>query len=457
MNARRIQLLDKLPQNVKEIVLSVYASNVNKEIYDDFDVSGFEASELTTLQTDIILKSSPIENLAKEIAARFDFEEADAKDFAMEIAGKRLLILDDWLGGAVSKYIKTLGGNPSDFKPFVDEYKKQVAKENTPEPEEIVAPNVEVAIDEEEVGAMFGLNMEPTTPDADKRDIKNIFQNEIVALLRGGAWQKKASVNVLTIYYLGAEPAFRDELIRVMMNSAEKIGGQTIGAWLKSFVAKVEENGRLNPIKEAQFFTSDMGVLGLETEEREIVERLFDLYANLRNFVEDISKKPLEDVVIFPFTAAEREQIDKDVAAFERTKPPAFAEASAGKPKFSLNDEKNRAAISAEYDARTVEFKGDKNKILKYFDSAKANRDSVKLLVGLQLLVENKFLVTDALEPKELIGSLRETLETGAGLSQSEAASFGAWLASNLGKQGLFKYAQMAYFDEAAGIYKWNL
>jgi hypothetical protein len=126
-------------------------------------------------------------------------------------------------------------------------------------------------------------------------------------------------------------------------------------------------------------------------------------------------------------------------------------------PKFSLNDEKDRAAISTEYDARTVEFKGDKNKILKYFDSAKANRDSVKLLVGLQLLVENKFLVTDALEPKELIGSLRETLEAGAGLPQSEAASFGAWLASNFGKQGLFKYAQIAYFDEAAGIYKWNL
>ena len=117
---------------------------------------------------------------------------------------------------------------------------------------------------------------------------------------------------------------------------------------------------------------------------------------------------------------------------------------------------------------------------MNYFESALAARDNIKILVGLQLLAENKILpaaiqssinlklITDGFikrhglkiggDPAQpMVCFLRGVLEDKIGLDEKEAASFGAWLSSNFGKQGLFQFSQFAYFDEEKSFYKWNI
>ncbi|MFH0814621.1 MAG: hypothetical protein V1902_00800 [Candidatus Falkowbacteria bacterium] len=488
---RRLQLLQKLPMAVKEIVRSVFSVDTNDEIYKKFDINGLAASDLTTLQTDVIVKSLTMDSLDKEIAKLLKVDAIVAQKIALEIAGKQLLIIDDWFGKAVAKYIKKLGGDTAAFSEFIAKFKKAVAKENEPEIE--VEPEVAVEAVEEKESLIF-LNMEPTSPDADKRDIKNVFENQVAELLRGNSWQKKMSVNVLTIYYLGIESIFRDELIRVLSSNVEKVGARTVGDWLRLFVAGIEQNGLLDPIKKARFFTNDKSIISLSDEDKKLVAALFGVYENLRNFYEDIKKKPLKDVAIFPYTRPELEKANQEVAVApplaclpDRQAGQAPAKKVAPEqPKkvvskiFSLNNEKDRAAIGAEYDAAGNALAQDKNKILNYFENALAARDNVKILVGLQLLAENKILpaaIHDSVNLKMItegfikrhgvkIGGemaqpmvcfLRGVLEDRIGLDEKEAASFGAWLASNFGKQGLFQFSQLAYFDEEDGFYKWNI
>lgn len=486
---RRLQLLQKLPMAVKEIVLSVFSVDINDEIYKKFDISGLAASDLTTLQTDVIVKSLAVDSLDKEIAARIKIDPVVAKKIAMEIAGKQFLIIDDWFGGAASKYIKKLGGNTAAFGEVIKKFKEAVAKENQPEID--AEPEVAVAPVEEEESPIF-LNMEPTSPDADKRDIKNVFENQVAALLRRDNWQKKMSVNILTIYYLGIELAFRDELIRVLSYNIEEIGGRQVGEWLRLFVSGIEQDGLLDSIKKARFFTSDKSIISLPAEEKYLIGLLYGLYENLRNFYDDIKKKPLKEIAIFPYTRLELEKANKEVAApAGRPAPlkkvnvePAVEPTKVVSKLFSLNNEKDRSAIGAEYDAAGPAVGGtlaqDKNKILNYFENALAARDNIKILVGLQLLAENKILpaaIQDSVNFKMiadgfikrrglkisndqtqlLICFLRGVLENRVGLDEKEAASFGAWLSSNFGKQGLFQFSQLAYFDEEEGFYKWNI
>jgi hypothetical protein len=274
-----------------------------------------------------------------------------------------------------------------------------------------------------------------------------------------------------------------------LAGNVEKIGQKNIGEWLKIFVTNTEDGGKLNSIKKAQFFTSNKDVLEVPAGDRGLLDGLFDLYENLRNFFEDINKKPLEDVVIFPFTLVEREKIQADIKAFEQKSEHVVAPRFEGNKKerviFSLSDEKVRSTISVEYDKKSEEFGDDKEKNLNYFEDALAGGDKVKILVGLRLLVEAKKLpeailssstlqmVADGyakrngiavetprdgvLPARTLALFLRGVLEDRIGVAHGEAASFGAWSAGEFGAAGLLDYAQIAYFDEESGNYKWNL
>src|SRR3989339_1983869 len=115
---RRLQLLEQLPQAVKDIALSVFSDEINGEIYKEFGVVGIDASNLTTIQTDILVKAFPIESLDKEIAVQLKLDAAKAKKLALEIVGKQFLVIDDWMGGSAVKYLKTLGGASVDFESF---------------------------------------------------------------------------------------------------------------------------------------------------------------------------------------------------------------------------------------------------------------------------------------------------------------------------------------------------
>lgn len=313
-----------------------------------------------------------------------------------------------------------------------------------------------------------GLGFEPTTPQADKRDIKRVFQNKVAHLLVEKDWPMKMSVNILTIFYLGAEPSFSAELIRELSNNKEQLVSKgpvlqgreqspTVGNWLKYFLTKVQEGGKISLVDRAQFFTADKEVNKLPAEEKEVIENLAKLYEAIHDFAENVNKKSLDQIYVFPFSDEEKEEAGKfleehagenvrteNVGTVERP----FADEDiwdlyAGKPEQGAKIEKEYDLIAE----KTPE------QILEYFESALASADKTKVLAGLEVLAEKNIMPKD--NPKDLVVFLRSALEEKLKMPEAEAARVGAHLADIFRENGQMEFAQLAYFDEQERVFKW--
>jgi len=428
------------------------------------------------LQVEILGKSIPVESLDLEIAQRLKIQPIQAKEIALEIASKQFLIIDKFFQGAVSKYIEKLGATSAFFEKFVLEYKKKIATENLPESAE--EEEIAEALVREEEPFDSGLGFEPTTPQADKRDIKRVFQTKVAHLLTSNDWAMKISVNILAIFYLGSEPNFAAELIRELSNNKEKLVSKgpvwkgkpqapTVGNWLKYFLTNVQKEGKISPVALAQFFTADKELAKLPVDEKKGIENLAKLYEAIHNFAEDVNKKSLDQIYVFPFSEAEKKEAGKflEKHADVETRPQARLDEGALVP-FAGFQEKEYELIAQ----KTPE------QILDYFESALTSSDKTKILAGLEVLVEKNMIPAvfeknqnlqliiqgylkrhnlEADDSKKLNYFLRSVLEDRLQMSESEAARVGAHLADIFRENGQMEFAQLAYFDEQERAFKW--
>ena len=118
-----------LPKHIQAYLFSIKAAEINAQI---FMVAGLEARvylQLSQVIAEIILKSIPVSALEEKISSLVVLSSDKISSLAIEIAGSRLLVCDDWLGGEVEKYLSSKKVDISRYAALVAEQQVAVAKE----------------------------------------------------------------------------------------------------------------------------------------------------------------------------------------------------------------------------------------------------------------------------------------------------------------------------------------
>ena len=117
------------PKQIQSYLFSIKAAEINAQI---FTVAGLEASaylELSKIIAEIILKSLPVSVLEEKISSLVSWPQDKISSLAVEIAGARLLVCDNWLGGEVEKYLRSKSVDISRYAALVAEQQLAIAKE----------------------------------------------------------------------------------------------------------------------------------------------------------------------------------------------------------------------------------------------------------------------------------------------------------------------------------------
>jgi len=111
------QKLAALPEPVQDYLYSEQAGDLNEKIITRNKLPEGQEPILFMLLRELFVKDVPLPRLVVEIKGRFNFDDARARQLAVDIAGFRLLPLDKWLGD-VDGTIRSLGGNPAQYPDF---------------------------------------------------------------------------------------------------------------------------------------------------------------------------------------------------------------------------------------------------------------------------------------------------------------------------------------------------
>jgi hypothetical protein len=317
MNAYQ-EKLNKLPANVRDFLNSVAGTDLNLFICKQNGLVGDDIILNTDLVADLFFKDLELKDLVTRIKDDFDFDDVKARKLAADIAGIRLLVIDNWFNGGVSAYLKSLGVSPADYQKIVDDQKIAVRKEKEEDAieeaerqaekaEREAALNEEAPIKKEEpitIEGDFKINWE-----VEKEEVLKTFKNGLADIISSGAVQEE--FNDVLIYLLADKgESFRAELERALLANNEVItfakfavGGRpaaaVISAWLKNFISEVG-SGLFDNLTLTKFLTSSANCKVLSDEEKNIVKKLLLVYRNIKFFPASMPNKTGEGWEIIP-------------------------------------------------------------------------------------------------------------------------------------------------------------
>lgn len=494
----------ELPEKVSEALYADFGSEANVQIGQEFDLGVGQLMKLTKLIGNVYRKEVLLKSLESNIEKEVGVKPEQAKKIAIQVCGKRLLIVDkEWFNGEVAQKISQLGGNPADYDEFVAQYQKAIIDEKQQKRTAELKEKEEGAGDDyigkkfEEVPSVI------KDPEAEKKSAKNGFSSYIKGVLQSNDFELKIELNVrlITLMLNDESQQFQRELLETLYNNQELLtaakidlkgekADPTIGNWLKDYIhfAGVEEV--VSTIKKAQYFTNSTNIKILSAEEKSLLDKLLDFYINLKNFYFNVRKYDLEEVAIFPFSPEEQEAFLKtlerepvvagnEAPQLETQKMMSIEELYGGK----LEDQK---MISEEKQKIVSQTRKEFNKVADLLEDYLLRRKRYGTIACLEILAEtgalDNLIAKDARFKELLFGYFkRNNLQTEQtkftadpyqakyvqaflkfvflerlGLPENEGARVAANLSSVFRSKGNEKYAMLAYLDLSDNKFKWS-
>ncbi len=496
-----------IPDEVNGLRNCDFADKLNIDMVRDFKLTMIQLSSIADIVHDVFYKKIPVDDLEKQISVALSFDKKTSFDLAKEICIKRLLIVDkEWFEGAVSRKLVQMGDNPDDYAAFLSEYRRAYEEEKRVESE---MEKIRQEEEKEESSSDYvaeKLAEAPkviTDPEEEKQAAKQGFSQYLVSVLMADDYALKIDLNVRIItLFLGDESHnFQRELLDVLYQNQETLTTNpiqlktekvppTVGNWLKDYVAFVGIDEVVSTIKKAQYFTQSENVKVLSPEDKEKLEKLLDLYVNIKNFYENSTKYDLEEVAIFPFTAKEQEDFLKELEGTQTAGVESGTVGSADKPK-SIEDllqekvvEEKKVAVEKE----VIEQKTRKeyDKVADIFEEVLLRRQRYEIIACLEILAETGALANllakdsrfnsllfgyfkrnnlqaeevafkqDPYQPKQVQHFLKYIFLERLGLSESDGARWVVRLSNVFRNVGSLSYAQLAYLDLSDHKFKWT-
>lgn len=499
---------------------SPIAAEINAGIAAEHELTVGQLARMTELISSVYDKKMPPANLPEALKNSLEIEQKKAQKIAKEIAGKRLLVVDELaFGGQIAKLLQDWGGQGTDYEKLIEEYKDQVERDKQKAEDEKLNQEYEQMMVEkqeqaeeavEDVGEKL-TDALLSNPEKEKKQLKDSMKSDLLYLLTTDDYKLKAELNYRIAFLVAADDEGKfvrdltDELYKnkeiltetkVQMKD-EKLPG-TIGNWLKDYVAYVGLEETVSSIKKAQYFTEAPNAKKLKQEEKNKLDNLLDFFVNLQKVYTNISKYDLSEVQILPISEAERAKFIAEIEQAEQKKITKTSkvkkttdQAQEDKQEIDIGamyegDPDERLAIDKHKKDLITETRKEYHKIADKLEDYLLRRKRVPILASLELLAEigalDNLLANDQRYQDFLFGYLKRNnmsklqdefkanpyqsrflkfflrfvLEERLGIREEEAARIAAKLSMIFQEKGAEEYGEMAYLDLAEGKFKWS-
>lgn len=333
--------LNLLPPDVQNIISSSAGDEVDLDIFEKYKIDALNKVKIFVVILNICLKKRSLDNLEEELGKIVDFnaDKEKIKSLAIDIAGKRLLALNDWLEGKVTTYIEKLGGDLDSFKGWVEQYKKRVEEENAQldillGKKEYIPEKILKKIEEPEVS---NLKIDFTHFTNVLQDLEKIFEELIGDVLDSNVDELRLFLNFKILEALIKDENFKKNLQNALLRNNQKISSQpilpsksktdsmleeksgneednvegdkdaspnnllepTVANWIKNFISEVGVE-EYNKIKITEYLVENKNIRNLNQRELDSVRRLLKVFINLVFFPEPFRDIEIEEWEIIP-------------------------------------------------------------------------------------------------------------------------------------------------------------
>ena len=498
------QKTTKIPANVDFIWGSNVGANVQGEISESFKFDLGNLMKMVELVTDVFRKEVRVVDLDKELKVRLKLDAKTQKELALQILGKRLLILDEeWFEGEVSKKIKALGGKVADFENYNREKEIELKTEK-------VVWDKERAEDAAEPGDVKSVEeIKPIIlkdPEGEKKSIEEVFQTMIgdVLRLKSYAAKKELNARIITLSLMEGGDQFHAKLLKELYENKEKLtktkiqlkkskGDGTVSNWLKDYIHFAGIDEVVNTIKKTKYYVDSPNVKNLKDDQKKMLDGLLDLYINLKNFYEIAQKTDLSDIEIFSIS---EEEIEEYVKQVEQAAKKNQAQTNEGNQepqlkevdiqKLYIGDPEERNSIDLAKSKLSDQTRNELNKLADYLEEQLLRRRKIEIVSGIELIAEigaldnllakdrryTEYLIEyfkrnnlqdeidnykkDPYQAKYIEHFLKFVFLERLGMKEDQGARYAANISRTLLENGSPQYGQLAYLDLVTGEFKWN-
>jgi len=281
----------KLPEEVSYFFGSKLVADFIKEINNKYHL---KEDFLTDLIFEIVNNNFKFYLLEEKISGDLGFDKNKTKEIVLDILGKIFMPIDDFIKTANTKtQIMNRGGKYSDYNNYIYKLNQLFEDERWS------------AIDK-----LLKKHEELITPGEEETKILNIFRYNLMDVLKEGTPGSLALLNGSLIYLLFNKTDFKNNIIKFLLNSEDKISGQkfmvgdekrysTISNWIKDFIKK-SGSEIPNNVVISNYVIGSENAKKLSADEKSTLSKLLLLYRNIKFFPKSLEGIDPEKWEIFP-------------------------------------------------------------------------------------------------------------------------------------------------------------
>lgn len=294
------QKVDKLPAEIKDYLLADFGFTLENMIMEKYHISQDKNNVVGDVISSIFFKELELRDLIKKLVELLKINEKDAKEIAIDIIGSRFLILKDYFNGEAEEILKELGGNPEDYKDVLKAWPDELLKEKLGDEYYDLEEKKEKPLDKPK---KFDEKQE-------EKDSLEVFASMLSYLLADHKNSYLEEFNRTLIILLSEKKNFKKELENALYHNGElfthaefvlddKPQSPSIGNWIQDFIKEVG-TGYVNNLQITKYITDSDNARRLSAEEKKLVQKLIQLYRNLKFFPDSLKDVPPEKWEIIP-------------------------------------------------------------------------------------------------------------------------------------------------------------
>lgn len=300
------QFLIKISQLPAEVQFFYESKSLGKALDELNKRYNITIDDLGELLDQITLADFNFNDLEKIIKIKLNFEDEIVKWTTLDYLGMIFLPIDRYLNNIdVKQEIKNRGGYLEKYQEYVDDFIEEIEDEKFKLLDQLIKKHEELVNPEEEKNATIYL-----------------FQNHLADILKEGSRGAVVNLNGGLVYLLFNKEGFKEEINKILLSSQEKLTHKefvldakahspTVANWLKDFI-KQRGSGMFDNVALADFVTNSKNAKNLDEQEKKLVQKLLQLYRNLKFFPESMPTDTGEEWEIIP--------IDKEVETMQKAR-----------------------------------------------------------------------------------------------------------------------------------------
>jgi|GEM_PF-1003078 len=328
-----IEEIKKLPSEVQDVLFSSFGALINREIAAKYNLDDKQQSLFIGFTNDLYLKTLKIDNLEAKLAGELKLAADKAHLLALDIAGLKLLIADDYFKGEILSYLSKNNADLTGYGRRVMEERIALEKERKLYSEEDEKPlksalNTQATnkkVENNPTSRFIDLDDPINAPadlEAEKKSAIELFKEALLDTLESPAdFEEIIEDYNETLIELLKDENFKKDLEDALYSNQEKISENrinfedrevdgTVANYLRDFI-KTNGSEFFSGVVLAQYLSNSVNTKKLNSEQKHLVGQLLKLYRNLSFFPDSMGNLPLENWQVIPFEKAATSEIPK--------------------------------------------------------------------------------------------------------------------------------------------------